>query len=358
MIRAGIGKILTTILQGNWNWANATNMQYYLFVAGWARPGYNQSALPRIGWLVQRPWACCLLQVGGLAFQLGCPVALWGGHWSVAVFVVAVQFHIGSFYLLGLDFMSQWAPCLLVFLVDRRPGVFLPEGGWETSLGELCCWSLGAVHLLGQLYCATTLREMRVADDVGGMPFSCMYMYCVNSNIFGSDMISWYTLMTGDQRSSGHLGIMEWSGPIFTSHNMEMEDMMKLPFKAVWFGHSMFKPKFMQHIIKSKFAQQRFHLFANFSVGAELEGALREVCQMLEPQTDERLIHDARALQRLVALQRKASDAFFASVTRDAQAKLLQRGESFLPEDIEHLLKLERASDSGLSFELAPHTAS
>jgi hypothetical protein len=328
---AGVGKMLVSWGQGHWTWADGTNLQYYLFVSMWARPGAQQCALPRLAWLVRRRWACMLLGWGGLAFEFGCPVALWGGVWTGLVFAVAVQFHYGIFYTQGIDFTGQWVPVLLVFLVDLRPVSFLPIAGLGAPAFELACWFCAALHLAGQLFCAFTMREVTAPDSSGGIPFSCMHMFTVNSNIFGDDMTSWYTLQSGDQRSCGHLGIMEWSGPIFSGFNMSKEDMMKLPFKVIWFGHTMNKHEFLDSIMIDEYKQKRFLLFSNFQAGPELKAALQQVCRLVESRTDEDNISDVDVLDELLAAQKRASDAFFRDITHQAKRNvLLLRGASFL----------------------------
>jgi hypothetical protein len=128
------------------------------------------------------------------------------------------------------------------------------------------------------LFCAFTLREVRCADgDRSGVPFTCMHMFTINTNIFGGDFLSWYTLNSGDQRSSGHLGIMEWSGPIFSDFEMNQEDLMKLPFKAVWFGHTKCKHDFLKGVVKAEYLDREFLFFANFEPDEELKRALQEV---------------------------------------------------------------------------------
>jgi len=334
---SGMGKVIVTWKQGKWNWANGTNMQYYLFVAGFARPGRNGSALSRIGRLIQCPLACVILGIGGLGFELGTPMALLGGHWCFALFVVALLFHYGIYYLQGIDFTGQWVPCLLVFLVDQNPVQLFPRHGFKSSTRfELLCWGCGALFLVCQLFCAFTMREVTVPNsNKGGMPWSCMHMFTINSNIFGDDFASWYTLMSGDQRASGHLGIMEWSGPIFVEFNMSKEDMNRLPFKVVWFGHTMCKHKFLEGLILSEYQNKRFLIFSNFEMSPELKKVLQEICQMIEPKSNPNNIRDRKKLEELVALQRKAVNVFNADSAEPARRGILMRGESFLFENLE-----------------------
>ena len=351
-LMAGVGKVLMTWFQaGKLNWADGTNMQYFLFVSMFARPGAEQCALPRLGWLIRRPWACKLLGWGGLVFEIGSPVALLGGRWSLLVFAVGVQLHYGIFYLQGIDFTGQWVPVLLIFLVDTRAAAFLPAAGWDAPAGELVLWLLGAAHLAGQLFCAFTLREVWAKDGSGGMPFSCMHMFTVNCNIFGGDMNSWFTLQSGDQRATGHLGITEWSGPVWTGFNMSQEDLLRLPFKVVWFGHTKNAHTFMEGAVTAEFQQKRFVLFSNFDVGPDLKKALQEVCRLVDPlDSDPNSTRDASMLDALLAAQRRASDAFFADIKRVALAKVvLKRGVSFLSEnmDVARILKLEREVAGG-----------
>ena len=333
---SGLGKVIVTWKQGKWNWADGTNMQYYLFAAGFARPGRNGSALPRIGWFIERPWACVILGIGGLAFELGSPLALLSGRWCILLFSIAIQFHYGIYYLQGIDFTGQWVPCLLVFLVDRDPVNLIPSSGINSTTWELVCWVFSAFFLLGQLYCAFTLREVTAKNrDKGGLPFSCMHMFTLNSNIFGDDFISWFTLMSGDQRASGHLGIMEWSGPIFTDFQMSEEDMKKIPFKVVWFGHTMCKHKFLQGMIKPEYQNKHFLVFANFELSPKLKRVLQQVCRLIEPTSDASHIRHRDRLEELVELQRRAVHAFNEDVVESPKKTLLMRGDSFLSDNLD-----------------------
>ena len=67
----------------------------------------------------------------------------------------------------------------------------------EGAGAALLAWGLAATYLAAQLVCCFTFREIRVSGDRGGMPFSCMQMFTMANNIFGDDMISWYSMMSG-----------------------------------------------------------------------------------------------------------------------------------------------------------------
>eukprot|EP00439_Symbiodinium_sp_Y106_P027183 s307_g3.t1 len=196
----------------------------------------------------------------------------------------AFMFHVVVFAMQGIDFVTFWTPSLLVFVVDPSP-----------------------------------LQD--------GSP-----MFAVVNNIFSDEVFNWFLMASGDLRSAGHFGVLEWTGPVFKVHELTHEELCKLPFKVLMFGSTEYdsKHRLLDRFIKEDYQHKRFILFSNFRIRPELESKLRQVCHLLVVDRDP--LSDPwcrRKLQELCELQRQCVQLFrddVAAWTVDT----IQRQISFL----------------------------
>ena len=116
---------------------------------------------------------------------------------------------------------SHWCPALLAFVVQPEATV---ASAWPAA------WTLphvlAVLYLLAQLYFVGTMNEAR--GGTGPLPFSCSPMFAMPQCLTTNDMVNWLTdCEGGDMRSVGHLGTVEWSGPVFQSHMLRCEKKKK-----------------------------------------------------------------------------------------------------------------------------------
>jgi len=318
---------------GRW-WANGATLQSYLFHAMWSRPGNVKSQLGahRLQvFFVTRPWLCVAASALGLLFELLAPAALFHEVAARTFVAAAFMFHVVVFAMQGIDFVTFWTPSLLVFVVDPSPlqaSSLLPEIGMEVAL-----WVAGAAYLSSQLYFCFSFAEAKGGRFGGGpLPFSCSPMFAVVNNIFSDEVFNWFLMASGDLRSAGHFGVLEWTGPVFKVHELTHEELCKLPFKVLMFGSTEYdsKHRLLDRFIKEDYQHKRFILFSNFRIRTELESKLRQVCHLLVVDRDP--LSDPwcrRKLQELCELQRQCVQLFrddVAAWTVDT----IQRQISFL----------------------------
>ncbi|CAE7680628.1 unnamed protein product [Symbiodinium sp. CCMP2456] len=330
---AGLCKLGASLKMGRW-WANGANLQSYLFHAMWSRPGNVKSHLGAHSlqvFFVTRPWLCVAASALGLLFELLAPAALFHEVAARAFVVAAFLFHVVVFATQGIDFVTFWTPSLLVFVVDPSPlqaSSLLPETGMEVAL-----WAAGAAYLSSQLYFCFSFAEAKGGRfGSGPLPFSCSPMFAVVNNIFSDEVFNWFLMASGDLRSAGHFGVLEWTGPVFKVHELTHEELCKLPFKVLMFGSTEYdsKHRLLDRFIKEDYQHKRFILFSNFRIRPELESKLRQVCHLLvvdrDPMADPWC---RRKLQELCDLQRECVQLFrddVAAWTVDT----IQRQISFL----------------------------
>jgi hypothetical protein len=78
---------------------------------------------------------------------------------------------------------------------------------------QVCAWALAALHLGAQCVLALTLHEAWALPSP--LPFSCMPVFAIPSNIFDNLMPASWAMIGGSVNCSGHFGPLEWLGPQF-----------------------------------------------------------------------------------------------------------------------------------------------
>jgi len=266
-------------------WGNGTTLQAYTFDAMWSRPGGEFT------WMLQAAAVQCprLLVVAGtlsLFFEICFPFALTSRLAGILFSFAALAFHTGVYFLQGFDFLSQWCPVILLFVV---PGPASSQTMWDSlHLGARGTASLDVAYFgvgLGFLYTMASLFVSLTMMDVwyGELPpFSCCPMFLVPRNLFAEGMPRWWC-MTGvpQQREAGFMDPLIYS-PANAKHYLPEEDLMRFPYKVLQFGSLSQVPKDLQSFVRPEYLGHESPIlcFSNFQVPSDLHQALTRMVQL------------------------------------------------------------------------------
>merc|ERR1711998_515689 len=149
------------------------------------------------------------MSLAALFLELGFPLALLDPRLSLLFAAVAIKFHLGTFFVLGLDFYSYWAPAVLVFILQ-------PSG----SVLETCSatpWSQlvpAGVFTLAQLGVAVGSLATGWRNCFSCwewlLPFTCCPMFQIPRNLFDK----WprcFSMHRTETRLAGNFEPLHWS---------------------------------------------------------------------------------------------------------------------------------------------------
>ncbi|KAK3241830.1 hypothetical protein CYMTET_48438 [Cymbomonas tetramitiformis] len=346
-------------------WWEPPTMQQYLFSSLWSRPG-DRFADMLTRTVIKSPPMARFAAASGLLFELAAPLALLDARAARLFGCVAFAFHVGVFQMQGISFLSYWSPALLMFLVDPAPlewSTLLPPQ--DAGAAALWCWRIAAGHCACQLFVAFSFLE---AYTSGMLPFTCMPVFAVSTNLFDPTIPHSFVMTGGEVRCAGHMGDVEWKGPQFQDPWFQLthREVEALPFPAMWLvvgkavssktlirrTHSGQVKLVAEHLptrglkrklrntmentlnnlALPKYAESGFALFANFEVPEELLDRVRLVTRILlcGCASD---AYDRCKLEELVEAQRTCRELFDRVVqTKQLPASpvLFERGISLL----------------------------
>lgn len=339
-------KLIASVYQKK-AWWSAPTLQAYLFGALCSRPGDSfVDGLAR--YIIERPILCVLLAVGGLGLELAAPLALVAAPFSILIGSSLIAFHFGVYLLQGINFISYWAPALLVFIVNPAPIVDLGGATWlrrevlmpadDADALEWARWAAALLLLTTQLVCCFSFREVKTG---GPMPFSCMPVFAIVANVF-DDSVPYcrsihFSGLRSKMRCAGQISCLEWLGPLFgddTDFSCPEADVVKLPFPVLWVSFKGAGAEWMGAVVKPKYQDNRISVFSNRSLPDEVLKAVRQACQFILDSTPDDA-YDRTKVRELLRLQAACQAEFEKVVVEgdDEMAALpvfVSRGDSLL----------------------------
>jgi len=330
-LAGAISKLVVSACFGK-PWAGAT-MQAYLIDGMWSRPHAWGMVHAIQKFLVTRWWACTVLAVSGLIFELTfLPLYLFGGHYGGGLAaLIAVSFHLGVDVLQGLDFKPFWCPVFWAFLPEfqtilsgRTPG---PEEAWNAVMArgfdeEPCRWILSAAYLAFQVVASLGLFDVTGKES---LPITCCPMFAVPRNLFGSELRG--GMMTdADFRHGGHIDIAYNYSPFHKEMPLTTELLRKLPQRVAIWGSTRHAHPLVEHLLGEDARQQDFALFANFEISDELKGKLEQIVNTCEAAADADWA-DAGKIAEFLALQDDCRRIFADDVFRARAGELDLKGD-------------------------------
>jgi len=302
-------------------WAGST-MQAYLIDGMWSRPHPWSCARALQKFLVTRWWACTVLALSGLVFELTfLPLYLFGGHYgSGCAALIALSFHLGVDLLQGLDFKPFWCPIFWAFLPEIQAILFgrspAPEESWSAVMArgfdeEPCRWILSAAYLAFQVVASLGMFDVTGRES---LPMTCCPMFAVPRNMFGSELRA--GMMTdADLRRGGHIDIAYNYSPFHREMPLTEELLRRLPQRVLFFMSSKHTHPLLDKFLDTAHRQQEFTLVANFEVSAELKCRIGRLVAMLEVAADDDWM-DAAAVTEVIDIQDECRCLFAADVCR------------------------------------------
>jgi len=266
---------------------------------------------------VTRTRLLTLMATSALVIETAAPLALHSDVSALLFGSAVMGFHIGVGLLQQLDFLSLWAPALLVFIVPLRRSSWASLADGFADAGFYPALGVTAV----QICCV-------IARHDGCLPFSCVPMFKLPRRIDDclpkSAIITPFPPVVNDAHGARLPKTPEpyyWAPT--TEGGMTAADLAKLWRPTLWFGTTanaaQFSSVFWRESLGAEWAGKEHYIVSNFERDARLEAALHAMLAFWKATSGAPPAVDR--IRVALALQAECISAFDACIAEAAPSK-------------------------------------
>ena len=270
--------------------------QTFIWKAYWASPYWP--TLQK--YAIQSPRLLSCLGLCILLIELFAPFHHFLTYYGQCFFFTSlIMFHIGVFFLQGIDYITFWGTALIAVGYVDTP---LP-----TLEGNYLSWTILAFQLFYSFF-------MLENFNINIPPFTCCPMF-VNCCTIAENIPQTYVLI--DTNNQIAFPRLEWMFPyVYPECGMgfDKQDINKIPFRFISFGKSDSVANLLNIQKKWIRDKDKFFIWSNTHVSYELHNRLYNLIQLLHEYDNPNFQYDPSRLQQIITERNICYNMFLSQV--------------------------------------------